>query len=192
MNESVKVIKTNVLHQSKYTLKNVTYEAGSDKGDSKTLTREVYDRGNAAAVLLYNKQQRTVLLTRQFRLPSFLNGNANGMLIEVCAGMLDEDNPETCAFREAQEETGYKIEVVQHVFDAYMSPGGVTEMIYCFVAAYTPDMKIGAGGGLAAEGEHIELLEPTLDAALQMIATGEIRDAKTIMLLQYAKLHNLV
>jgi GDP-mannose pyrophosphatase NudK len=190
MNESVKVIKTEVLHQSKYTLKNVTYEAGNDK--AKALTREVYDRGDAAAILLYNKQQKSVLLTKQFRLPSFLNGNASGMLIEVCAGMLDKDDPETCARREAKEETGYKIETVQHAFDAYTSPGGITEIIHCFVAAYTPDMKVDAGGGLAAEGEHIELLEPLLDDALNMIATGEIKDAKTIMLLQHVKLQNLV
>jgi GDP-mannose pyrophosphatase NudK len=118
------------------------------------------------------------VLTRQFRLPSFLNGNPDGMLIEVCAGMLDGDDPATCARREAVEETGYKVEEVQHAFDTYTSPGGVTELIHCFVAAYTPDMKVSKGGGLPEEGEKIELLEPTLDAALHMIDTGAIRMLK--------------
>ncbi len=187
----MKIIKTEVLHQSKYTLTNVTYEEGKGDGTAKNVTREVYERGDAAAILLYNKQHKTVVLTKQFRLPSFLNGNKNGVLIEACAGMLDTDDPETCARREAEEESGFKIDAVQHAFSAYTSPGGLTEIIHCFVAEYTPEMKVAAGGGLAAEGEHIELLEPTLDAALNMIATGEIKDAKTIMLLQYAKLHHL-
>src|SRR6478672_4181462 len=183
MAKPIKIVNTEVLHKSKYTLKNVTYEEQKEGSTAKTIMREVYDRGSAAAVLLYNKQQKTVVLTKQFRLPSFLNGNKDGVLIEACAGMLDKDDPETCARREAEEETGYKIVGVQHAFDAYTSPGGVTEILYCFVAEYTPEMKVAAGGGLAAEGEHIELLEPTLDAALHMITTGEIKDAKTIMLL---------
>jgi nudix-type nucleoside diphosphatase (YffH/AdpP family) len=189
MSGNIKILNTEVLHQSKYRLQKVTFQNGSS---GKELTHEVYHRGNAAAVLLYNKTGKTVVLTKQFRLPSFLNGNPGGMLIEVCAGMLDGDDPATCARREAEEETGYKIEAVQHAFDVYTSPGGVTELLHCFVASYTPDMKVSRGGGLASEGEKIELLEPTLDAALQMIATGEIKDAKTIMLLQHAKLHNLV
>ena len=188
MGDNITITKTEVLHQSKYTLKNVTYETVN----SKPQTREVYDRGDAAAVLLYNKESKKVVLTRQLRLPTFLNGNPSGMLIEVCAGMLDNDDPATCARREAEEETGYQIDQVQHAFDTYTSPGGVTERLYCFVAAYTPEMKVSKGGGLAEEGEEIELLEPTLDEALRMIETGAIKDAKTIMLLQYAKLHNLV
>jgi nudix-type nucleoside diphosphatase (YffH/AdpP family) len=189
MSERINIRSTEVLHQSKYTLKKVTFETGTH---GKPQTHEVYHRGNAAAILLYNKESKTVVLTRQFRLPSFLNGNDDGMLIEVCAGMLDGDDPATCARREAVEETGYKVEEVQHAFDTYTSPGGVTEMIHCFVAAYTPEMKVSKGGGLPEEGEKIELLEPTLDTALHMIDTGAIRDGKTIMLLQYAKLHNLV
>jgi nudix-type nucleoside diphosphatase (YffH/AdpP family) len=192
MSSTIKIRSTEVLFQSRYTLKKVSYETIEKDGTSKTITHEVYHRGDAAAILLYNKQQKTVILTKQLRLPSFLNGNPAGMLIEVCAGMLDGDNAEACARREAEEETGYKVADVQHAFDAYTSPGGLTEIIYCFVAAYTPDMKVAEGGGLAAEGEQIELLGPTLDEALHMIKTGEIKDAKTIMLLQYAKLHNLV
>ena len=188
MSDRIKILGTEVLHQSKYTLKNVTYTEGDE---DKKLTREVYDRGDAAAILLYNKEAKTVVLTKQFRLPSFLNGNPQGVLIEACAGMLDEDDAEACARREAEEETGYRVQAVQHAFDAYTSPGAVTEVIHCFVAEYTPGMKVSKGGGLALEGEAIELLEPTLNAALHMITTGEIKDAKTIMLLQYAKLQNL-
>jgi len=192
MSNRIRILKTDILSQSKYTLKKVTYENVNKDGTGETLTRDVYDRGDAAAILLYNTATKTVLLTKQFRLPSFLNGNADGMLIEVCAGMLDEDDAEACARREAEEETGYKISNLKKAFEAYASPGALTERLHCFVAAYTLDMKVGKGGGLAAKGEQIELLEPTLDAALRMIETGEIRDAKTIMLLQYAKLNALV
>jgi GDP-mannose pyrophosphatase NudK len=189
MRDNIRIIKTEVLFQGRYTLKNITYESNT-AGEPQT--REIYDRGNAAAVLLYNKEAKTVVLTRQFRLSSFVNGNPGGMLIEVCAGMLDEDDPVTCARREAEEETGYKIDQVQHAFDTYTSPGGVTELVYCFVAAYSKDMKVHEGGGLDEENENIEVLELTLEDALHMIDTGEIKDAKTIMLLQYAKIHNLV
>ena len=133
-----------------------------------------------------------MILTQQFRLPTFINGNDTGMLIEACAGLLDKDNPEDCIRRETEEETGYKVTEVRKIFEAYMSPGSVTEILYFFVAAYSSDMKIHEGGGIEHEQENIEVLEIAFDAAMNMIETGEIKDAKTIMLLQYAKLNNLV
>lgn len=192
MNDNIKILKTEVLSDNWYVLKKVTYEFLKKDGTWQTQTREAYDRGNGATILLYNTEAKTVVLTRQFRLPSFINGNTDGMLIEACAGLLDADNAEDCIKRETEEETGYKISEVRKIFEAYMSPGSVTEILYFFVAAYSKAMKVQAGGGLSEEEEHIEVLEPTLDEALHMIDTGEIKDGKTIMLLQYAKLHNLV
>jgi nudix-type nucleoside diphosphatase (YffH/AdpP family) len=142
--------------------------------------------------LLYNKAQRTVILTRQFRLPTYVNGNASGMLIEVCAGLLDTDDPEDCIRRETEEETGYRISHVQKVFEAYMSPGSVTEIVHCFIAEYASDMKVAGGGGVDYEEENIEVLEVDIDSAMQMIKTGEIRDGKTILLLQHVKLENIL
>lgn len=192
MNNKVNVLKNEVLSNNWYTLRKVTYEYTKSNGTTQTQSREAYDRGNGAAILLYNKEQKTVILTRQFRLPTFINGNTTGMLIEVCAGLLDEDNPEDCIKRETEEETGYKVSHVEKVFEAYMSPGSVTEKLYFFVAEYSTAMKVTDGGGLDHEQEDIEVLEITLDEALQMIKTGEIKDAKTIMLLQHAKLENLL
>jgi nudix-type nucleoside diphosphatase (YffH/AdpP family) len=157
-----------------------------------TLTREVYDRGNGSTILLYNREQRTVILTRQFRLPTFVNGNESGMLIEACAGLLDEDNPEDCIRRETEEETGYRIKDVRKIFEAYMSPGSVTEILHFFIAAYSRSMKVNDGGGVDHEEENIEVLELNIDEALKMIETGAIRDAKTIMLLQYVRLREVV
>jgi nudix-type nucleoside diphosphatase (YffH/AdpP family) len=141
---------------------------------------------------LYNRAAATVILTRQFRLPTFINGNPDGMLIEACAGLLDKDNPEDCIRRETEEETGYKITDVRKVFEAYMSPGSVTEILYFFVAEYTKDMKVTDGGGVAHEQENIEVLEIPFEKALGMMETGEIKDGKTIMLLQYLQLHRLL
>lgn len=141
---------------------------------------------------MYNQDQGTVILTRQFRLPTFINGNSDGMLIEACAGLLDKDDPENCIRRETEEETGYLIKDVKKVFEAYMSPGSVTEILYFFVAAYTKDMKITAGGGIEEEQENIEVLELPFAKALEMIESGEIKDGKTIMLLQYAQIHRLL
>lgn len=191
MINNVKVLKTEILSDNWYTLKKVTYEYRKNGGEPETQVREAYDRGNGATILLYNKEQGTVILTRQFRLPTFINGNETGMMIEACAGLLDEDNPEDCIRRETEEETGYKISEVQKIFEAYMSPGSVTEILHFFVAAYSKEMKTGEGGGVAQEQENIEVLEMKFDEALNMIASGEIRDAKTIMLLQYAKLNGL-
>jgi nudix-type nucleoside diphosphatase (YffH/AdpP family) len=192
MNGNIEILKTEVLSDNWYVLKKVTYRFLKKDGSWQTQSREAYDRGNGATILLYNREAKTVVLTRQFRLPSFINGNADGMLIEACAGLLDADNAEDCIKRETEEETGYKVSSVRKIFEAYMSPGSVTEVLHFFVAEYSKDMKVHAGGGLDEEEEHIDVLEPTLDDALRMIDTGEIRDGKTIMLLQYAKLQNLV
>jgi len=191
MGKNIKILKTEILSDNWYTLKKVTYEYLKKDGTLQIQTREAYDRGNGATILLYNKEQKTVILTRQFRLPTFINGNNTGMLIEACAGLLDRDNPEDCIRKETEEETGYKVTDVRKIFEAYMSPGSVTEILYFFVAEYHKSMKITEGGGIADEQEHIEVLELDFSTAFSMIATGEIKDAKTIMLLQYARLNQL-
>lgn len=191
-NNKIKNISTEILSSNWYTLKKITFEYLQKDGTWKTQSREAYDRGNGATILLYNKQHSSVILTRQFRLPTFINGNESGLLIEACAGLLDKDNPEDCIRRETEEETGYKITDVRKIFEAYMSPGSVTELIYFFVAEYSKEMKVHQGGGLEDDGEDIEVLEITLDEAMELIACGDIKDGKTIMLLQYAKLFNLV
>lgn len=192
MAPAIEILESAILSDNWYILKKITYTFTDADGTRKTHVREAYDRGNGAAILLYNRVQGTVILTRQFRLPTFINGNPDGMMIEACAGLLDTDNPEDCIRRETEEETGYQVKEVRKVMEAYMSPGSVTEILYLFVAAYDKQMKIHEGGGLEHEQENIEVLELTLDTALQMITTGEIKDAKTIMLLQYAKLHQLL
>ena len=192
MSTNVKILKTDILSDNWYTLKKVTYEYLNKNGSWNTQSREAYDRGNGATILLYNKEQKTVILTRQFRMPSFINGNADGMLIETCAGLLDKDNPEDCIRRETEEETGYKINDVKKVFEAYMSPGSVTEILYFFVAEYSKQMKVNDGGGIEHEQENIEVLELSFEKAMKMIESGEIKDGKTIMLLQHAKLQNLL
>lgn len=192
MISDVKIIKTEILSDNWYVLKKVTYEYSKKDGAKLIQSREAYDRGNGATILLYNQQQKTVILTRQFRLPSFINGNANGMLIEACAGLLDKDNPEDCIKRETEEETGYKIADVKKVFKAYMSPGSVTEILYFFIAEYSKDMKINEGGGVEHEEENIEVIEINIDRAMKMIETGEIKDGKTIMLLQYIRLNKIL
>jgi nudix-type nucleoside diphosphatase (YffH/AdpP family) len=191
MINEVKILQTEILSDNWYTLRKVVYEYVKANGERMVQSREAYDRGNGAAILLYNKENRTVILTRQFRLPTYINGNETGMLIEACAGLLDKDDPEACIRRETEEETGYKVQDVQKVFEAYMSPGSVTEILYFFVAQYTPMMKVTDGGGMDHEEENIEVLELSIDKAVEMMKSGEIRDAKTIMLLQYALLNNL-
>lgn len=191
MNERVRNLSTEILSNNWYTLKKITFDFLSS-GEWKTLNREAYDRGNGATILLYNKESKTVILTRQFRLPTFINGNADGMLIEACAGLLDRDNPEDCIRRETEEETGYKISSVQKIFEAYMSPGSVTEILHFFVAEYSHHMKVNEGGGLAHEQENIEVLELNFNDAMAMIETGNIKDGKTIMLLQYLHIHQLL
>ncbi|MES2332791.1 MAG: GDP-mannose pyrophosphatase NudK [Bacteroidota bacterium] len=192
MVKNVRILETTLLSDNWYILRKIVYEFTKKDGSQHVNTREVYDRGNGATILLYNEKNRTVILTRQFRLPSFVNGNADGMLIEACAGLLDKDNPEDCIRRETEEETGYQVKDVRKIFEAYMSPGSVTEILYFFVAEYTKSMKVNEGGGVEEEQENIEVMEIGFDEAMQKISTGEIKDAKTIMLLQYAKLNNLM
>jgi GDP-mannose pyrophosphatase NudK len=190
--KNINILKTEILSNNWYTLKKITFKATDNTGVTITQEREAYDRGNGSTILLYNKTHLSVILTKQFRLPTYINGNETGMLIECCAGLLDNDNPEECIRRETEEETGYKITDVKKVFEAYMSPGSVTEVLHFFVAEYTSDMKVNDGGGAVDENENIEVLEMPLADALNKIKTGEIKDAKTIMLLQYAQLNNLV
>lgn len=191
MIDNVRILSSEVLSDNWYVLRKVNYEYLKN-GHWQTQSREAYDRGNGATILLYNKEQKEVILTRQFRLPTFVNGNESGMLIEACAGLLDKDNPEDCIRRETEEETGYKLGHVEKIFEAYMSPGSVTEILYFFIAEYSPSMKAGDGGGIAHEQEDIEVLEIPIDEAMEMIANGRIRDGKTIMLLQYIKLNNIL
>ena len=192
MNSSIRIIEEKVLSDNWYTLRKYTFDYQHKDGTWEQQSREAYDRGNGAVILLYNREKQTVILTRQFRLPTYVNGNADGMMIEACAGLLDQDNPEDCIRRETEEETGYQIRDVKKVFEAYMSPGSVTEILYFFVAEYSKEMQVGEGGGHADEQENIEVLELDFEEALTMIGTGEIKDAKTIMLLYHAKLNGLV
>ena len=192
MIKDITITKTEVLSDNWYVLRKVTYSYTKADGSIHTQAREAYDRGNGATILLYNVSQRTVILTRQFRLPTYINGNLSGMMIEACAGLLDEENAEDCIKREAEEETGYRITSVRKIFEAYMSPGSVTEIIHFFIAEYSRDMKISEGGGAAHEEENIEVLELPIEVAIQMINSGEIKDGKTIMLLQYMQLNQIV
>lgn len=188
----IKIIKEELLSDNWYSLKKYTYEILKKDGILQKQIREVYDRGNGAAILLYNEENKSVILTRQFRLPSFVNGNESGELIEVCAGLLDQDNPEEAIKRETEEETGYRIKDVRKVFEAYMSPGSVTEILYFFIAEYTHAMKVNDGGGVEQEQEDIEVLEFSFEKAFAMIESGEIKDAKTILLLQYMKIKSIL
>lgn len=191
-NPKIKITKNEILSDNWYTLRKITYEYQKKEGDWETHYREAYDRGNGATILLYNKPNQTVILTRQLRIPTYLNGNETGMMIEACAGLLDTDYAEDCIKRETEEETGYQIKEVRKIFEVYMSPGSVTEIIHFFVGEYSKEMKVNDGGGLDEEQENIEVLEMPFEKAMQMITTGEIKDAKTIMLLQYAKINNLL
>jgi len=192
MNDKVRNLQTTILSDNWYTLKKITYEILKDNGSWAKETREAYDRGNGATIMLYNKEQKTIILTRQFRLPTYINGNETGFLIEACAGLLDNDNPEDCIRKEVQEETGYTVKDVQKVFEAYMSPGSVTEILHFFIAEYAKSMKTSAGGGLEHEQEAVEVIELPFEQALHMVQDGQIRDAKTIMLLQYLQIQNIL
>ena len=190
-NPKVKINRVELLSDNWYTLRKYNFDFQQEDGSWENQEREAYDRGNGAAILLYNIEQRTVILTRQFRMPTYVNGNASGFLIEACAGLLDEDNPEDCIRRETEEETGYQIAEVEKIMEVYMSPGSVTEILYLFIAAYDNSMKIHEGGGVADEQENIEVLEMPFEEAYGMIRTGEIRDAKTVLLLQHLKLRQI-
>ncbi len=192
MATDIKIISSTPLSDNWGKLDKVKFEVTFKDGYTEVQEREVYDRGNGAVILLYNREKKTVILTKQLRIPTWFNGNNSGMMIEACAGVLDKDSPEECIRRETEEETGYTLDKVAKVMEVYMSPGSVTEILYFFTAAYTEAMKTGEGGGADNEQENIEVLEVPFDRATDMIATGEIKDAKTIILLQYAYMHKLL
>lgn len=187
-NDRIRHIRKELLSDNWYTLNKFSFEYRKEDGTWEQQHREAYDRGNGAAILLCNQEKGTVVLTRQFRMPTYVNGNVDGMMIEVCAGLLDGDRPEECIKKEVEEETGYQIKEVTKVFESYMSPGSVTEILYFFLGFYDDRMKVSAGGGAENETENIEVLEYRFDEALVMVTKGEIKDAKTIMLLQHAAL----
>jgi len=187
VSDRIRVKNVRVLSKSYGTFKSTTFEWRRSDGEWQTMTRDVFDRGNAAAILPYNLSRRTVVLTRQFRLPTYVNGY-DDLLIEAVAGLLDDAAPEDRIRAEAEEETGYRLHHVHKLLEAFMSPGAVTEKIHFFVAEYEPEMRVGSGGGLAGEGEDIEVLELPFQEALAMVEDGRIADAKTIILLQYAAL----
>jgi nudix-type nucleoside diphosphatase (YffH/AdpP family) len=191
-NKKVKINSIENLSDNYYRLDKIDFDYQTKDGKWQNQLRESYDRGDGAAILLYNPTKKTVILTKQFRMPSYLNENEDGMMIEVCAGLLDENDPLTCIKKEAEEETGFQIKNPKKVFEIYSTPGAVTEKIHYFIAEYNNAMKINEGGGLEDETEEIEVLELDFNKALKMISTGEICDAKTIILLQYAQIHKLI
>lgn len=184
MSAKIEVIKNKVLSENWFVLRNFTYDLTAKDGATIRHKREVYDRGNGATILLYNREKNSVILTRQFRIATWVNGNESGMLIETCAGLLDDDSPEDCIRKEAVEETGYAVGQVEKVYEMYMSPGGVTELIHFFAAEYNDSLRANAGGGV--EDEDIDVMEIPFPQAWAMIKEGRIKDGKTVMLLQHA------
>ncbi|GAB3808904.1 GDP-mannose pyrophosphatase NudK [Spirosoma humi] len=187
--ERVQITEEKLLSDNWYVLKRFTFNYLGKNGRWTTQQREAYDRGNGATILLHNPDTDTVILTRQFRLPTFVNGNPTGMLIEACAGLLDDEGPDDAIRRETEEETGYRIESVQKVMEAYMSPGSVTEKLFFYLAEYSADTERNAGGGI--DEEEIDILELPVNQAYDMVTRGEIMDGKTIMLLQHLRLKQL-
>jgi nudix-type nucleoside diphosphatase (YffH/AdpP family) len=187
----VRILVNELLSDNWYVLRNYTLEYRRRDGRLEIQHREVYDRGDGAVALLYDKRKRTVILTRQFRLPTLLNGNPDGQLVEACAGLLDGEHPDDCIRREVEEETGYQVKSVRKVMEVYMSPGVMTEILHCYFAEYDASERVGKGGGHPEEKEDIEVLEMPFEEALQWIGDGRIRDAKTILLLQQAALNGL-
>ena len=187
-NPNVVVRDVEVTSHGWHVLRRTTFDYRHRDGRWETQHRETYDRGNGATILLYDAERKTVLLTRQFRFPAYVNDHPDGMLVETAAGLLDHDDPETAIRRETAEELGVQVGELQHVFDVYMSPGSVTERVHFYAAPYPPADRTGGGGGVAEDGEDIEILELPFDEALQMIADGRIADGKSIMLLQWAAL----
>ena len=190
MSIKIEVIKDKILSDNYFILRNITYDLYRNEAEAIRHKREVYDRGNGATMLLYNRDKNTVVLTRQFRVATWVNGNPDGMLIEACAGLLDADEPEVCARKEAIEETGYQVGEVEKVFELYMSPGGVTELIHFYMAEYSDSQRENAGGGI--DDEDIDVLEIPFRQALEMVASGEIRDGKTVILLQQLQLRGIM
>lgn len=190
MSQKITLIKDKVLSDNYFILRNITYDLTRSNGEVIRHKREVYDRGNGATVLLYNPEKKNVVLTRQFRIATWVNGNESGQLIEACAGLLDNDEPEVCIRKEAIEETGFEVSEARKLFELYMSPGGVTEIIHFFIAQYSDSQRANAGGGI--EDEDIEVLELPFEQALSMIKTGEICDGKTVLLLNYLQSSHLM
>ncbi|MFZ4834586.1 GDP-mannose pyrophosphatase NudK [Rouxiella sp. Mn2063] len=185
MHDKIEIIKNQLLSDNWFVLRNYTYDLIKKDGSTIRHKREVYDRGNGATILLYNRAKKTVLLINQFRLATYVNGNTSGMLLETCAGLLDHDTPEDCIRKEAIEETGFAVGEVEKLFQLYMSPGGVTEILHFFAAEYHEDQRKNAGGGV--EDEDIDVIELPFTDALAMVKSGEITDGKTVILLQYAQ-----
>ena len=185
--DRIRIEKVRLLSDNHYVLKTTTFQWRRANGEWQTQHRETYDRGNGAALLPYNRAQRSVVLVRQFRYPAYVNGH-DDLMIEAVAGLLDDASPEMRIRAEAEEESGYRLKKIEKIYEAFMSPGSVTERLHFFVAEYDPSMRVGRGGGNPDEGEDIEVLELPIDEALAMIGDGRIVDAKTIMLLQYAAL----
>ncbi|MCY1698118.1 GDP-mannose pyrophosphatase NudK [Enterobacter sp. RHB15-C17] len=189
MSLKIEIIKDKILSENYFVLRNITYDL-THHGEVVRHKREVYDRGNGATILLYSREKQTVVLIRQFRIATWVNGNPDGRLIETCAGLLDNDEPEVCIRKEAIEETGFEVGDVTKLFELYMSPGGVTELIHFFIAEYTDAQRSNAGGGV--EDEAIDVLEIPYTQALEMVKNGEIRDGKALILLQYLQLSGLM
>ena len=187
-NERIRLREQLVLSNNWYTLRKITFDYQRKNGTWETQSREAYDRGNGATILLHNPAADTVVLTRQFRLPTFVNGNPSGLLIETCAGLLDDEHPDAAIRRETEEETGYRLTAVQKVMEAYMSPGSVTERLYFYLAEYSSTTERRGGGGIE---EEIDVLDLPFAQALALVKTGEIQDGKTIMLLQFLRLQQL-
>jgi GDP-mannose pyrophosphatase NudK len=189
MKGTITNLKQAVLSKTWTTLSRVSFDYTLPNGETQQQVREVYDRGNGITALLFNRDKKTVLLTRQLRIPTYLNGNKDGLLIEACAGKLEDESSEEGMRREIEEELGHRVKEIRKVFEVYMSPGSVSEILHFYVAPYDDSTKVSPGGGLIEEHENIEVLEMTLDEACGSIKTGKIKDAKTIMLLQYAQLN---
>lgn len=190
--QRVKNIRTKLLSKKAYILNNITFDYKLKNGTWVTQSRECYDRGDGAGILLYNKDKQTVILVRQFRMPTYVNGNEDGYLVEICAGLLDDQDPIDCIVRETEEETGYRVTNIKKVFEAYSSPGVMTEKMHFFIGEYSANMKTSDGGGLDGEHEDIEVLEIQFSEAVDMLNNGEIHDSRTIILLQYAIIHKLM
>jgi GDP-mannose pyrophosphatase NudK len=189
---SIRITNTETLYQGKSVLQKVTYEQTTAEGEVRTLDRDVFKRANATTILLYDPQRKKVLLTEQVRVPVLLN-NKNGNLLEACAGLIDEGElPEHSIIREVEEETGYRISHILKIFEAYSSPGAYTECVHYFLGEYSPDLKVSDGGGIEHEGEDVKTVEISFQEARELLSSGKIRDAKTIILLQYAILHNMI
>ncbi|VUS51864.1 GDP-mannose pyrophosphatase NudK [Klebsiella huaxiensis] len=190
MSLNINVIKDKILSENWFVLRNMTYELTRSDGSVVRHKREVYDRGNGATIMLYNRRKQSVVLVRQFRVATWVNGNEDGMLIETCAGLLDNDEPEVCVRKEAIEETGFEVGEVRKLFELYMSPGGVTELIHFFIAEYSDAQRPTDGGGV--DDEEIDVLELPFSQALEMVTNGEIRDGKAVILLQYLQTSGLM